>query len=131
MNVEFKPTGRSPLADCPEFVNTVCPSCGGPGKRETDTMDTFMCSSWYYYRCGPRAAREKQLGQGESRLLAPPSISISAELNMLFCTCCIPGFLPRVLYDLKLVNTQEPFTNLLTQGIVLKDGVKMSKSRGM
>jgi leucyl-tRNA synthetase len=50
MDVEFKPTGRSPLADCPDFVNTTCPSCGAPATRETDTMDTFMCSSWYYYR---------------------------------------------------------------------------------
>jgi leucyl-tRNA synthetase len=129
MNVEFKPTGRSPLADCPEFVNTVCPSCGGPGKRETDTMDTFMCSSWYYYRYTSPRETEGPWDKAKVDYWLPVDQYIGgvehAILHLLYSR-----FFTKVLYDLKLVNTQEPFTNLLTQGMVLKDGVKMSKSRG-
>lgn len=129
MDVEFTPTGRSPLADYPEFVNTVCPTCGGPGKRETDTMDTFMCSSWYYYRY--TSARETSVPWDKAKVdnWLPVDQYIGgvehAILHLLYSR-----FFTKVLYDLKLISNQEPFTNLLTQGMVLKDGVKMSKSRG-
>lgn len=129
MNVEFKPTGRSPLAECPDFVNTTCPVCGGPGKRETDTMDTFMCSSWYYYRyTSPRETEGPWDKAKVDYWLAVDQYIGGVEhaiLHLLYSR-----FFTKVLYDLGLVSNQEPFTNLLTQGMVLKDGAKMSKSKG-
>ncbi|HOV78843.1 MAG TPA: leucine--tRNA ligase [Bacillota bacterium] len=129
MDVEFKPTGRSPLAECPEFVHTVCPSCGGPGKAETDTMDTFMCSSWYYYRYTSPREKEGPWDMNKAGYWMPVDQYIGgvehAILHLLYSR-----FFTKVLYDLNLVNCREPFTNLLTQGMVLKDGAKMSKSRG-
>ena len=129
MDVEFKPTGRSPLADSSDFVNVVCPTCGGPGKRETDTMDTFMCSSWYYYRFTSPRETEGPWGKAQVDHWLPVDQYIGgvehAILHLLYSR-----FFTKVLYDLNLVSNQEPFTNLLTQGMVLKDGVKMSKSRG-
>ncbi|MDD4767415.1 MAG: leucine--tRNA ligase [Desulfotomaculaceae bacterium] len=129
MNVEFKPTGRSPLADSPDFVNTTCPKCGGPGKRETDTMDTFMCSSWYYYRYTSPGETEGPWDKSKVDYWLPVDQYIGgvehAILHLLYSR-----FFTKVLYDLDLVSNQEPFTNLLTQGMVLKDGAKMSKSKG-
>lgn len=129
MNVEFKPTGRSPLAECPDFVNTTCPVCGGPGKRETDTMDTFMCSSWYYYRYTSPGETEGPWDKAKVDYWLAVDQYIGgvehAILHLLYSR-----FFTKVLCDLGLVSNQEPFTNLLTQGMVLKDGAKMSKSKG-
>jgi leucyl-tRNA synthetase len=129
MEVEFKPTGRSPLAECPEFVNAVCPGCGGPGKRETDTMDTFMCSSWYYYRYTSPGEGDGPWDKAKTNYWLPVDQYIGgvehAILHLLYSR-----FFTKVLYDLKLISNLEPFTNLLTQGMVLKDGAKMSKSKG-
>jgi len=129
MEVEFKPTGRSPLAECPEFVNAVCPSCGGPGKRETDTMDTFMCSSWYYYRYTSPGEADGPWDKAKVNYWLPVDQYIGgvehAILHLLYSR-----FFTKVLCDLKLISNLEPFTNLLTQGMVLKDGAKMSKSKG-
>jgi leucyl-tRNA synthetase len=129
LDVEFKPTGRSPLADCPEFVNTTCPSCGEPATRETDTMDTFMCSSWYYYRYTSPRDIDGPWDKDKVDYWLPVDQYIGgvehAILHLLYSR-----FFTKVLYDLKLVSNQEPFTNLLTQGMVLKDGSKMSKSKG-
>ncbi|OAT85590.1 leucine--tRNA ligase [Desulfotomaculum copahuensis] len=128
-NVAFKPTGQSPLAECPEFVHTTCPSCGGPARRETDTMDTFMCSSWYYYRY--TSPRDEAAAWDRARVdrWLPVDQYIGgvehAILHLLYSR-----FFTKVLYDLDLVSNVEPFTNLLTQGMVLKEGSKMSKSRG-
>ncbi|MDF9408323.1 leucine--tRNA ligase [Pelotomaculum isophthalicicum JI] len=127
--VEFRPTGQSPLAECPEFVNTVCPTCGGPAKRETDTMDTFMCSSWYYFRYTSPRETTGPWDKAKVDHWLPVDQYIGgvehAILHLLYSR-----FFTKVLYDLKLVSMQEPFTNLLTQGMVLKDGAKMSKSKG-
>lgn len=128
-DVEFKPTGQSPLADCPEFVNTSCLRCGGPARRETDTMDTFMCSSWYYYRYTSPRDDKQPWDRARVDYWLPVDQYIGgvehAILHLLYSR-----FFTKVLYDLGLVSIQEPFTNLLTQGMVLKDGAKMSKSRG-
>ncbi len=129
MEVEFKPTGRSPLAECPDFVNTACPRCGGPGKRETDTMDTFVCSSWYYYRYTSPREHEGPWDKAKVDYWLPVDQYIGgvehAILHLLYSR-----FFTKVLYDLNLISNQEPFANLLTQGMVLKDGAKMSKSKG-
>ncbi|MBC7105370.1 MAG: leucine--tRNA ligase, partial [Firmicutes bacterium] len=127
--VSFKPTGQSPLADCEAFVNTRCPCCGGPARRETDTMDTFMCSSWYYYRYVSPRVEDAPWDRKAVDYWLPVDQYIGgvehAILHLLYSR-----FLTKVLYDLGLVGVDEPFTNLLTQGMVLKDGAKMSKSKG-
>ena len=128
-DVEFKPVGQSPLAECPDFVNTTCPGCAGPARRETDTMDTFMCSSWYYYRYTSPGDAENAWDRAKVDRWLPVDQYIGgvehAILHLLYSR-----FFTKVLYDLDLIENQEPFTNLLTQGMVLKDGAKMSKSRG-
>ncbi|HUW63814.1 MAG TPA: leucine--tRNA ligase [Spirochaetia bacterium] len=129
MDVAFKPTGQSPLNDCPEFLHTTCPGCGGPARRETDTMDTFMCSSWYYYRyTSPRDETEAWSRTAVDRWLPVDQYVGGVEhaiLHLLYSR-----FFTKVLNDAGLVSNREPFTNLLTQGMVLKDGTKMSKSKG-
>lgn len=128
-DVDFTPGGISPLASNSEFVDAKCPTCGGPARRETDTMDTFICSSWYYYRY--TSAQEEVLPFNKSA--ADYWMSVDqyiggiehAVLHLLYSR-----FFTKVLYDEGLTKTQEPFTNLLTQGMVLKDGAVMSKSRG-
>lgn len=128
-NVDFLPTGPSPLARCEEFVNTTCPRCGGEAKRETDTMDTFVCSSWYYLRyCSPWT-QDKPFEKEDIDYWMPVDQYIGgvehAILHLLYAR-----FFTKVLYDLGLVKFREPFTNLFAQGMVTKDGAKMSKSKG-
>ncbi len=129
MDVAFKPTGRSPLEDHTEFVDTTCPACGGPARRETDTMDTFMCSSFYYYRYTNPRNEDRAWDLDKVKQWSPVDQYIGgvehAILHLLYSR-----FITKVLYDLKLVGNDEPFINLLTQGMVLKDGAKMSKSKG-
>ncbi len=128
-NVEFKPTGRSPLADSPDFVHTTCPGCGKPARRETDTMDTFMCSSFYYYRYTSPREENAAWDRDKVNNWLPVDQYIGgvehAILHLLYSR-----FFTKFLYDIGLVKNIEPFTNLLTQGMVLKDGTKMSKSKG-
>lgn len=128
-NVEFRPTGESPLKYSSEFVNTTCPQCGKPAKRETDTMDTFVCSSWYFLRfCDPQNSEEAfnkdkvDYWMGVDQYIGGVEHAI---LHLMYAR-----FFTKVLKDLNLVSVDEPFTNLLTQGMVLKDGAKMSKSKG-
>ena len=128
-NVSFKPTGQSPLVEAPEFVHTKCPSCGGAARRETDTMDTFMCSSWYYFRyTSPRNENGPWDLDKVDRWMAVDQYIGGVEHAILHLM--YSRFFTKVLFDLKLTKVEEPFTNLLTQGMVLKDGTKMSKSKG-
>nr|PZN05516.1 MAG: leucine--tRNA ligase [Bacillota bacterium] len=128
-DVEFSPKGTSPLLECEEFLNTTCPRCKGPAKRETDTMDTFMCSSWYYYRYTDPRNDEKPFDQEKLDYWMPVDQYIGgvehAILHLMYSR-----FFNKVMRDAGLVHVDEPFTNLLTQGMVLKDGAKMSKSLG-
>jgi leucyl-tRNA synthetase len=128
-NVEFKPTGESPLARCPEFVNTTCPNCGGKARRETDTMDTFVDSSWYYMRYLSPHDEGRVFDSGLVNKWLPVDQYIGgiehAILHLLYSR-----FFTKVLRDLGLVNFHEPFNNLFTQGMIIKDGAKMSKSKG-
>ena len=128
-DVNFKPTGMSPLVRSEDFLNTICPECGKAAKRETDTMDTFVCSSWYYLRyCSPQidnAAFDFE----ELKYWMPVDQYIGgvehAILHLLYSR-----FFTKALYDMGFVNFKEPFKRLFTQGMVCKDGAAMSKSKG-
>lgn len=128
-NVNFEQGSVSPLAQCEEFVNCTCPKCGKPARRETDTMDTFICSSWYYLRYTDPHNTELPFAKDKVNYWAPIDQYIGgiehAILHLLYSR-----FFTKVLRDAGLLDFDEPFTNLLTQGMVLKDGSKMSKSKG-
>ena len=162
LDVFPKLQGSSPLADDEKFWKVKCPKCGGPARREVDTMDTFICSSWYFLRYTTQGARfrdgqerspadlapdapleqayERMFGAkapAEAAPFAPDKIKYwlpvdqyiggieHAVLHLLYSR-----FFTKFLYDEGLVKSEEPFTNLLTQGMVIKDGAKMSKSKG-
>lgn len=128
-DVDFKPTGESPLNDASDFVHTTCPKCGGPARRETDTMDTFVCSSWYFMRYTDAQNTTLPFAKDKADKWLPVDQYIGgvehAILHLLYAR-----FFTKVLKDRGLVSAEEPFKNLLTQGMVLKDGAKMSKSKG-
>lgn len=128
-DVDFKPTGESPLNDAPDFVHTTCPKCGGPARRETDTMDTFVCSSWYFMRYTDAQNTTLPFAKDKADKWLPVDQYIGgvehAILHLLYAR-----FFTKVLKDRGIVSAEEPFKNLLTQGMVLKDGAKMSKSKG-
>lgn len=117
------------LADHPEFYETSCPSCGGPARRETDTMDTFTCSSWYYFRYCDARNDKALFDRAKADYWMPVDQYIGgiehAILHLLYSR-----FFTKVFADMGLTSAREPFTNLLTQGMVKKDGETMSKSRG-
>jgi len=125
----FTGRGDSPLAQVPEFVNTTCPRCGGPARRETDTMDTFVDSSWYFLRfCDPHNTNLPFDAAQASYWMPVDFYSGGVEhaiLHLLYSR-----FFTRVLRDVGLVNFDEPFARLLTQGMVLRNGAVMSKSKG-
>jgi len=126
---QFTGRGDSPLASVPEFVNTTCPKCGQPARRETDTMDTFVDSSWYFYRfADPRNDRQPFDPAAVAYWLPVDFYSGGVEHAILHLI--YSRFFARVFRDVGLVHHSEPFTQLLTQGMVLKDGAVMSKSKG-
>jgi leucyl-tRNA synthetase len=126
---EFSGRGDSPLAQIPEFVNATCPDCGGAARRETDTMDTFVDSSWYFFRfCDPQNADlpfdpEKVAYWG-------PVDFYSGGVEHAILHLIYSRFFTRVFRDIGMTSLSEPFTRLLTQGMVLKNGQVMSKSKG-
>jgi leucyl-tRNA synthetase len=125
----FTGRGDSPLAQVSDFVNTVCPLCGGPARRETDTMDTFVDSSWYYLRfCDP--ANAALPFDPESAAYWMPVDFYVGGIEHAILPLLYSRFFTRVLRDVGLVGFGEPFKRLLTQGMVLKNGAVMSKSRG-
>jgi leucyl-tRNA synthetase len=128
--VEFKPTGESPLKYVPEFYETTCPICGGPATRETDTMDTFICSSWYFLRyCDPHNAQAAWSPEKIADWMPVDMYNGGPEhavMHLLYAR-----FFIKALRDMGLVQFSEPFTRLFHQGMVLgPDGQKMSKSHG-
>ena len=128
-DVELGKAGGSPLAMHASFVNTVCPKCSAPARRETDTMDTFVESSWYYMRYACADFTDGPLDKETVNSWLPVDHYVGgiehAILHLLYSR-----FFTRVLRDLGYINFSEPFTKLLTQGMVIKDGAKMSKSKG-
>lgn len=129
-NVEFKPDGESPLKKCEEFINCTCPKCGGKATREADTLDTFVCSSWYELRY-PDAKNSKQAFNKEiiDKLL-PVDVYVGgkehAAMHLIYAR-----FMTKALRDLGYLNFDEPFEKLIHQGMILgPDGNKMSKSKG-
>jgi len=128
-NVALTGLGQSPLAGVPEFVNVKCPKCGGPARRETDTMDTFIDSSWYFYRYIDPHNSAAAFDRDKVRYWFPIDQYVGgithAILHLLYSR-----FFCKVMRDLGLVDHDEPITRLFTQGMVQKGGVAMSKSRG-
>jgi leucyl-tRNA synthetase len=123
------PLETKTLADCLEFTNCLCPVCGNPARRETDTMDTFVDSSWYFLRYLSPDYRDGLVSRDDMEHWMPVDQYIGgvehAILHLLYAR-----FITKVLFDLEVVNVKEPFINLLAQGMVIKDGAKMSKSKG-
>ncbi len=128
-SVQISGKGGSPLAEVATFVNTACPRCGGKARRETDTMDTFVESSWYFLRYCCPTFQGGMVEPDATHYWMPVDQYIGgiehAVLHLLYSR-----FFTKVLRDLGLVKLDEPFANLLTQGMVIKDGAKMSKSKG-
>ncbi len=127
--VDFNAGAKSPLATNDEFLHCKCPQCGADAIRETDTMDTFLCSSWYYLRYTDPHNTEKPFDKEKNMYWGPVDQYIGgiehAILHLLYSR-----FFVKVLRDAGLLDYDEPFSNLLTQGMVIKDGAKMSKSLG-
>ncbi len=128
-DVEFTGKGESPITTSKLFVNTTCPCCGKPAKREVDTMDTFMDSSWYFLRYCDATNDQEPFNKEKVGYWMNVDQYIGgvehAILHLMYAR-----FFNMALYDLGLVDVEEPFANLLTQGMVIKDGKKMSKSLG-
>lgn len=128
-DVEFKPSGESPLNYVESFYKTDCPNCGQPARRETDTMDTFVCSSWYFDRfCDPH--NNSQPFNKELVDYWMPVDQYIGGVEHAILHLMYARFFTKFLHDINMLSYEEPFTNLLTQGMVLKDGSKMSKSKG-
>ncbi|WP_263370230.1 leucine--tRNA ligase [Granulicella cerasi] len=128
-NIEITQQGGSPLAKVPEFVNVPCPTCGKPARRETDTMDTFVDSSWYFYRYTDAHNSSAPFDSAKANYWFPIDQYIGgvehAILHLIYSR-----FWTKVMRDLELIKNDEPATRLFTQGMVIKDGAKMSKSKG-
>jgi leucyl-tRNA synthetase len=127
--IEITQEGGSPLGKVPEFVNTTCPVCGGPARRETDTMDTFVDSSWYFYRYTDAHNSTVPFDSEKANYWFPIDQYIGgvehAILHLIYSR-----FWTKVMRDLGMIQNSEPAERLFTQGMVIKDGAKMSKSKG-
>ena len=129
-DVEFAPDGKSPLAKCDEFIHTTCPKCGGEALRDPDTLDTFVCSSWYYLRYPDNRNREKAFDSDLINKILPVDKYVGgpehACMHLLYAR-----FITKALRDMGYLNFDEPFLSLTHQGLILgPDGHKMSKSKG-
>ncbi len=129
-DVEFTPDGKSPLSKCESFINTTCPCCGKPAKREADTLDTFVCSSWYYLRYPDNKNADAPFDPEKINKILPVDKYVGgpehACMHLLYAR-----FITKALRDMKYLNFDEPFLSLTHQGLILgPDGLKMSKSKG-
>jgi leucyl-tRNA synthetase len=129
LNIEFTGKGRSPLDDVPAFVNVNCPKCGSPARRETDTMDTFVDSSWYFYRyCDPKNERAPFDSKKIAYWFTIDQYIGGVEHAILHLI--YSRFFTKMMRDIGLVENNEPVKKLFTQGMVIAEGAKMSKSKG-
>ncbi|AYD41255.1 leucine--tRNA ligase [Clostridium fermenticellae] len=129
-DVEFSPDGKSPLSKSEKFMNTTCPICGKPARREADTLDTFVCSSWYYLRYVDNKNSEKPFDTEKVNRMLPVDMYVGgpehACMHLLYAR-----FITKALRDMGYINFDEPFSSLRHQGLILgPDGQKMSKSKG-
>ena len=129
-DVEFMPTGESPLKSCESYVNTVCPCCGRKAKRETDTLDTFVCSSWYQLRYPENTRDDVPFGEDTVNKFMPVDKYVGgiehAAMHLIYCR-----FIYKALRDMGYVKGDEPYPSLIHQGVIFgPDGARMSKSRG-
>ncbi len=128
-DAEFKPTGESPLKYHKQFFNTECPKCGGPAERETDTMDTFVCSSWYFLRYTSPHFEKAAFDRAKMKHWLPVDLYTGgaehAVMHLLYAR-----FFIKAIRDIGIVDFDEPFLRLFNQGIILSGHQKMSKSRG-
>ncbi len=128
-DAEFRPTGESPLKYCQSFVNTTCPKCSSPAQRETDTMDTFMCSSWYFLRYTSPEVNDFPFDKDRMKFWMPVDLYTGgaehATMHLLYAR-----FFTKAIRDIGVVDFDEPFTRLFNQGIIIYKGEKMSKSKG-
>ena len=129
-DVEFMPTGESPLKSCESYVNTVCPCCGKKAKRETDTLDTFVCSSWYQLRYPENTRDDVPFGEDTVNKFMPVDKYVGgiehAAMHLIYCR-----FIYKALRDMGYVKGDEPYPSLIHQGVIFgPDGARMSKSRG-
>ncbi len=126
--VEFKPSGESPLTTNPDFINVKCPKCGSDAKRDADTMDTFVDSSWYYFRYLDPNIKDAPFNKEKADNWVPVDMYVGgaehATMHLLYAR-----FIHKFLRDLGWTNSNEPFQNLLHQGTITNEGTKMSKSR--
>ena len=126
---DYAPKGRSPLAAIDSFVETTCPACGGPAQRETDTMDTFVDSSWYFLRfADPR--NEDRIFDPEAAAYWMPIDQYIGGVEHAVLHLLYARFITKVLFDMGLASVEEPFARLFTQGMITLGGAKMSKSKG-
>jgi len=129
IDVDFTPGGESPLARHPSWKFVTCPTCGGPAERDTDTMDTFVDSSWYFFRyCSPGYDEGPFRSEDVNRWMPAGQYTGGVEhaiLHLLYCR-----FFTKVLYDMGMIDFVEPFPRLMNQGQVIYDGASMSKSKG-
>ena len=127
--LDLKPKGQSPLAAATDWVNTTCPTCGGTALRDTDTMDTFVDSSWYFLRYPSSTNQNEPFNRKDIDTWLPVDQYVGgvthAILHLLYSR-----FFTKVLHDIGMLGFNEPFTRLLNQGMVVMDGSAMSKSRG-
>ena len=128
--VEFRPDGKSPLAKCEKFMNTSCPKCGGPARRDPDTLDTFVCSSWYYLRYADAHNDKAPFSREKVDKLLPVDVYVGGAehscMHLLYAR-----FFTKALRDLGYLDFDEPFKRLVHQGVILgPDGNRMSKSHG-
>ena len=129
-DVQFQPTGKSPLAVCEDFINTVCPTCGKSAKRETDTLDTFVCSSWYFLRYFDSKNADAPFGIDRVKRIMPVDMYVGgvehATMHLLYAR-----FFTKVLRDMGYLDFDEPFPTIFHQGVITgQDGKKISKRDG-
>ena len=126
---DYKPKGKSPLATAAEWIRTPCPRCGKPGTRDADTMDTFVCSSWYYLRYPDPHRAHEPFDRARLDKVMPVAMYVGGA-DHAYGHLIYSRFVNMVLFDLGLVPSEEPFRALRHQGMITRDGAKMSKSKG-